>query len=95
STDSMNNDGFPRCEVIGYVPRGGNDKLVLEMPFGEKLQHLVQLAVATFSGDRLNTPVRLPPRHPMTASLDSQVVDGLGTPDEVFARLVACVESFR
>jgi adenylate kinase len=24
-----------------------------------------------------------------------QVVDGLGTPDEVFARLAACVESFR
>jgi len=24
-----------------------------------------------------------------------QVVDGLGTPDEVFARLVACVESSR
>jgi len=77
STDSMNNDGFPRCEVIGYVPKG-SDKLVLETPFSDKLQHLVQLAVATFSGDRLNTPVRLPPRHPMTASLDSQVVDGLG-----------------
>jgi hypothetical protein len=77
STDSMNNDGFPRCEVIGYVPKG-SDQLMLETPFSDKLQHLVQLAIATFSGDRLNTPVRLPARHPMTMSLDSQVVDGLG-----------------
>lgn len=76
SADSSDDDVRAQCELIGYMSE--NEEPHFDFPSDDRWQQFFQLAVATFQGNRLNKPLFLPHGHPMIASLDSQVLDGLG-----------------
>ena len=76
SADSSDEDVHAQCELIGYMTK--KKELHFDFTTDARIQQLFQLAMATFHGNVLNTPLFLPRGHPMLAALDSQIVDGLG-----------------
>jgi hypothetical protein len=75
SADSTDEDIQAQCELIGYEKSG---VLRFDMDADPKFFHLVQLAMATFQGNQLNTPLVLPFRQEMIKALDAQILDGMG-----------------